>query len=63
MFGLKKDTANKSPIWTGAQTRLLGKKLTPRPTRRYGFGNSVRHGLSFVLRCADGVLGDDFLFR
>lgn len=30
MFGLKKDTANKSPIWTGAQTRLLGGKSSRR---------------------------------
>lgn len=30
MFGLKKDTANKSLIWTGAQTRLLGGKSSRR---------------------------------
>lgn len=30
MFGLKKDTANKSPIWTGAQTHLLGGKSSRR---------------------------------
>ena len=30
MFGLKKDTPAKSPIWTGTQTRLLGGKSSRR---------------------------------